>query len=208
MSTISSPTSACDGSKAQAIRRTPYLYLRLPAVSSPDYLSYDRKTARPVDPMFVVRYRTGGGEWCERRMADHRVWKIIKPPDTVQGVTQLHPHAFCHSSAVELLRRSRNLRAVQAHVPHSDIQTTTVYTDIMQGEPQKIVNLFDEDGKNYLVAPTGHADLHNSSARFDCTVIIGSLGPSPCGGSQGPRTTPVTRGSQPRLDSSHASNKL
>jgi site-specific recombinase XerC len=48
---------------------------------------------------------------------------------------------------VELLRRSRNLRAVQAHLRHSDIQTTTVYTEMTQSELQKVVNLFDEDGK-------------------------------------------------------------
>ena len=80
-------------------------------------------------------------------MADHRVWKIIKALGRREGVTQLHPHAFRHSSAVELLRRSRNLRAVQAHLRHSDIQTTTVYTEMTQGELQKVVNLFDGDGK-------------------------------------------------------------
>jgi site-specific recombinase XerD len=112
-----------------------------------EYLSHDRRTARAGDPMFVVRYRTRGGEWCERRMADHRVWKIIKALGRREGVIQLHPHAFRHSSAVELLRRSRNLRAVQAHLRHSDIQTTTVYTEITQSELQKVVNLFDEDGK-------------------------------------------------------------
>jgi integrase len=45
------------------------------------------------------------------------------------------------------LRRSRNLRAVQAHLRHSDIQTTTVYTKMTQAEPQKVVNLFDDNGK-------------------------------------------------------------
>jgi site-specific recombinase XerC len=105
---------------------------------------HDRQTARAGDPMFVVRYRSHGGEWCERRMADHRVRKIIKALGRREGVTQLHPHAFRHSSAVELLRRSRNLRAVQAHLRHSDIQTTTVYTEMTQSELQKVVNLFDE----------------------------------------------------------------
>jgi len=112
-----------------------------------EYLLRERRSAQPGDPMFIVRYRTRGGGWCERRMADHRVWKIIKALGRREGVTQLHPHAFRHSSAVELLRRSRNLRAVQAHLRHSDIQTTTVYTEMTQGELQKVVNLFDDDGK-------------------------------------------------------------
>jgi integrase/recombinase XerC len=107
----------------------------------------DRKTARAGDPMFVVRYRTRGGDWCERRMADHRVWKIIKALGKREGVRELHPHAFRHSSAVEPLRRSRNLRAVQAHLRHSDIQTTMDYTEMTQSELQKVVNLFDDDGK-------------------------------------------------------------
>jgi site-specific recombinase XerD len=119
----------------------------LPEVARPviaEYLLHERKTARPGDPMFVVRYRTRGEDWCERRMADHRVWKIIKALGRREGVTQLHPHAFRHSSAVELLRRSPNLRAVQAHLRHSDIQTTTAYTEMMQNELQKVMKLFDD----------------------------------------------------------------
>jgi hypothetical protein len=42
-----------------------------------EYLSHDRSGAQPGDPMFVVRYRTGGGKCCERRMSDHRVRKMI-----------------------------------------------------------------------------------------------------------------------------------
>jgi integrase/recombinase XerC len=110
-----------------------------------EYLSQDRKAAQPGDPMFMVRYRTRGGAWCERRMSDHRVWKNIKALGRRTGVTQLHPHAFRHSSAVELLRRSGgNLRAVQAHLRHSDIQTTTIYTEMTQNELQKVVKLFDD----------------------------------------------------------------
>jgi integrase/recombinase XerD len=75
------------------------------------------------------------------------VWKIIKALGRSEGVMQLHPHAFRHSSAVEQLRRSRNLRTAQAHLRHSDIQTTTVYTEMTQSELQKVVSLFDEDGK-------------------------------------------------------------
>ena len=94
-----------------------------------------------------VGYRARRRTLCERRMADHRVWKIIKALGRREGVAQLHPHAFRHSSAVELLRRSRNRRAVQAHLRHSDIQTTTVYTEMTQSELQKVVNLFDDDRK-------------------------------------------------------------
>jgi len=49
---------------------------------------------------------------------------------------------------VELLRRSGgNLRAVQEHLRHADIQTTTVYTRLTQTDLQKLVSTFDAMGK-------------------------------------------------------------
>ena len=57
----------------------------------------------------------------------------------------LHPHAFRHACGVELLKRSGgNLRAVQEHLRHADIQTTTIYTRLAPHDLQKVVNLFDE----------------------------------------------------------------
>ena len=57
---------------------------------------------------------------------------------------ELHPHAFRHGCGAELLRRTGgNLRAVQEHLRHTDIQTTTVYTRLTQSDLQKIVTVFD-----------------------------------------------------------------
>ncbi len=85
-------------------------------------------------------------------MEDHRVWKIIKTIGARAGVPELHPHAFRHSCGVELLRRSNgNLRAVQEHLRHADIQTTTVYTRLTQSDLQKVISEFDKnsgDGKS------------------------------------------------------------
>lgn len=111
------------------------------------YLAMERSSAAASEPLFVVRYRTRGGEWVERRMSDHRVWKIVKALGRQAGIPQLHPHAFRHSCGVELLRRTGgNLRAVQEHLRHSDIQTTTVYTRLTQPELQKVVSVFDTKG--------------------------------------------------------------
>jgi site-specific recombinase XerD len=111
-----------------------------------DYVKHDRADAGHNDPLFVVRYRTKGGEWCERRMADHRIWKLVKAIGKRIGVRQLHPHAFRHGCGTELLRRTRgNLRAVQAHLRHSDIQTTTRYTRLTQTELKEVVGVFDGD---------------------------------------------------------------
>ena len=55
---------------------------------------------------------------------------------------------FRHACGVELLKRSGgNLRAVQEHLRHADIQTTTIYTRLAPQDLQKVVNLFDDDGK-------------------------------------------------------------
>jgi site-specific recombinase XerD len=95
--------------------------------------------------MFVVRYQTRRGKWRESRMTGHRVWKLIKALGRRAGLPELHPHAFRHSSGAELLRRTGgNLRVVQAHLRHADIQTTTVYTRLTQNELQQAVSAFDQ----------------------------------------------------------------
>ena len=79
-------------------------------------------------------------------MKGHRVWKIIKAIGVRVGVPELHPHAFRHSCGVELLRLSGgNLRAVQEHRRHADIQTTTVYTRLTQSDLQKVISEFDKN---------------------------------------------------------------
>jgi site-specific recombinase XerD len=88
-----------------------------------------------------------GGEKKTRRMSGQRVWKIIKDLGKRVGVDTIHTHALRHACGVELLKRSSgNLRAVQEHLRHADIQTTTIYTRLAPHELQKVVNLFDQNG--------------------------------------------------------------
>jgi site-specific recombinase XerD len=117
-----------------------------------EYLAKERQGARPSDPLFVVRFKTKAGTWREERMRDHRVFKVVKALGRSSGLPQLHPHAFRHSCGVELLRRTRgNLRAVQEHLRHQDIQTTTIYTRLTQHELQQVVSVFDNDGNGVLI---------------------------------------------------------
>ena len=122
----------------------------LPAVARAivsEYLAKERAGSGSHEPMFLVRYRTHGGVWEERRMANHRVWKIVKALGRRTHLFELHPHAFRHASGVELHRRTGgNLRAVQEHLRHTDIQTTTVYTRITQHELRQVVSVFDKPG--------------------------------------------------------------
>ena len=80
-----------------------------------------------------------------RSMSPRR--KIIKALGGRAGLPELHPHAFRHASGVELHRRTGgNLRVVQEHLRHADIQTTTVYTRVTQHELQQVVSVFDKPG--------------------------------------------------------------
>ena len=147
MSMTSWPTLGCDESKARATRKTLCRCLRQRDASSPSICctSEGAPSLAIRCSSFAIARAVEAGVSAGWRIT--ACGKIIKALGRREGVTQLHPHAFRHSSAVELLRRSRNLRAVQAHLRHSDIQTTTVYTEMTQGELQKVVNLFDDDGK-------------------------------------------------------------
>ena len=110
-----------------------------------EYLANERPGAAASEPLFQVQYKWYGGEKKVRRMSGQRVWKIIKDLGKRVGVDTIHPHAFRHACGVELLKRSGgNLRAVQEHLRHADIQTTTIYTRLAPQDLQKVVNLFDE----------------------------------------------------------------
>jgi len=110
-----------------------------------DYLSKERAGVASTEPMFVVRYLTRGGSARERRMSGQRLWKLIKALGRRARLPELHPHAFRHGCGVELHRRTGgNLRLVQEHLRHADIQTTTVYTRVTQHELQQAVSVFDK----------------------------------------------------------------
>ena len=112
-----------------------------------EYVNAERHRAAADDPLFVVRFRVKGGGAREERMRDHRVFKLVKALGKEAGIPKLHPHSFRHSCGVELLRRTHgNLRAVQKHLRHADIQTTTLYTRLTQGDLEKVVSVFDVRG--------------------------------------------------------------
>jgi integrase/recombinase XerC len=87
------------------------------------------------------------GQGVERRISGQRLWKLVKAVGTQGGIPALHPHAFRHACAVELPRRTKNLRVVQEHLRHEDVQTTTGYTRITQQDVQQALETFDNDGE-------------------------------------------------------------
>ena len=140
----------------------------LPAVARDiinEYLQVDRSTTSGHQPLFVVRYRTRGGTIREARMTSPRVWKIVKALARRVGVPELHPHAFRHGCGVELLRRSRgNLRAVQEHLRHADIQTTTIYTRLTVHDLQEVVRVFDQPGTRTTIRVPSPQDENSGAA--------------------------------------------
>jgi integrase/recombinase XerC len=107
------------------------------------YLAADRPGAAPTAPMFVVSFRNRWGAKRDARMHVNRVWKIIKRLGQRAGLPELHPHAFRHACGTELLFRTKDLRAVQEHLRHADIQTTTIYTRLAQPDLARVVGAFD-----------------------------------------------------------------
>jgi site-specific recombinase XerD len=107
------------------------------------YLTADRPDAAASEPLFLVSYRTVAGKVMMKRMESHRVWKLVRGLGERSGMKGLHPHALRHACAVELLRRTKNLRAVQQHLRHRDIQTTTVYAQLMPNELAEAISAFD-----------------------------------------------------------------
>jgi site-specific recombinase XerD len=108
-----------------------------------EYLAAERADVTPDDPLFLAVYQTRTGRFVRTRISDHRVWKLTQSLGERAEIRGLHPHALRHACAVELLRRTKNLRAVQEHLRHADIGTTTIYARLLPQELQEIVTVFD-----------------------------------------------------------------
>jgi site-specific recombinase XerD len=112
-----------------------------------EYLATERAGAPVTAPLFVVTYKQQSGQRVERRISGQRLGKLVNAVGTRAGIPALHPHALRHACAVELLRRTKNLRIVQEHLRHEDVQTTTGYTRITQQDVKQALETFDNDGE-------------------------------------------------------------
>jgi site-specific recombinase XerD len=102
-----------------------------------EYQAAERAGAAASSSLFVVIYKWQSDERVERQISGQRLWKLVKAVATRAGIPALHPHAFWHACAVELLRRTKNLQVVQEHLRHEHVQTTTGYTKITQQDLQQ-----------------------------------------------------------------------
>jgi integrase/recombinase XerC len=113
-----------------------------------EYLTAERGDASAGDPLFVVRFKIRGGgvapgahERSPRVQGGQSAGRAGRP-------SKASPACLPASCGVELLGRTRgNLRAVQEHLRHADIQTTTLYTRLTQQDLQRVISLFDRNGE-------------------------------------------------------------
>jgi len=95
----------------------------------------------------VVTCKHSVGQRTERRITGQRIWKVAKAVGTRAGIAALHPHALRHACGAELLRRTKNLRVVQEHLRHVDIQTTTGCTRLTQQDVRQALEMLDDEGE-------------------------------------------------------------
>jgi site-specific recombinase XerD len=107
-----------------------------------EYSAADRPDADPTTPLFLAVYQNRVGRFVRTRISGHRVWKLTQSIGERAEIKGFHPHALRHACAVELPRRTKNLRAVQEHLRHADIGTT-IYARLPPQDLQEIVTVFD-----------------------------------------------------------------
>lgn len=82
----------------------------------------------------------------KRVRTNHRIFPVTR--DAVYKMTKkiarTNPHTFRHSYAVELLRKTKNIRYVQVQLGHSSLSTTQVYLRFMDfsEDKKKLVDLW------------------------------------------------------------------
>lgn len=100
-------------------------------------------------PLFQNADRSGKGK--DTRLTGTSVYRIVKSIGKKAGVPDLHPHAFRHFSATEILEvTDGNTRLAQKHTGHANPAMLDVYEDERQDHVKRAADLvesrwFDDD---------------------------------------------------------------
>ncbi len=72
--------------------------------------------------------------------------EMVKRLSRKAGIKKnIFPHSLRHTFAVDLYRETKNIRSVQKALGHADISTTTIYTYLVETEPEEIRLVFDSN---------------------------------------------------------------
>lgn len=78
-----------------------------------------------------------------KKLSRMGVWKILKKHAIEQNIEKpIKPHTLRHSFATHLLANGADLRTVQELLGHSDISTTTIYTQVSKDMLRKAFNQY------------------------------------------------------------------
>jgi site-specific recombinase XerD len=97
------------------------------------FLTFRARTGAPADPASPVFVSERRGRVC--RSAAHRIWKAA-----LEGAglpTRWGVHATRHSYAVELYRKTRDLRLTQRQLGHSSPVITTLYANLLDDDVRR-----------------------------------------------------------------------
>lgn len=121
-----------DGRADVLVRRGKGGKARMVAISGrlAAYLRQYLEGVEPNGPLFVSER---GGHLT--RSAVHRVWKTAL--ERAGLPTSWGVHATRHSYAVEVYRRTRDLRLTQRLLGHANVATTTVYANLLDEDVRR-----------------------------------------------------------------------
>lgn len=105
----------------------------------------DDRTRQLIDAYLLVRTDSNPAlfiaDQTGRRLSKSGLQIIFaRASRLVDFKTPVHPHVLRHSYATNLLRNNTNLRYVQEFLGHSSIQTTQMYTHVVNQDLRKVYN--------------------------------------------------------------------
>jgi len=94
---------------------------------------------RNIEKRATYVFTTLKGSKLKNRYVREMVYRLTDKAGIDKKVS---PHTLRHTFATDAYRKSKNLRAVQKALGHSDISTTQIYTHIVDDELENIMKTF------------------------------------------------------------------